>query len=317
MKLLLEHEPGDGKKECEIWAVAGGKGGTGKSFVTSSIGSYLALKGRRVILIDADLGGANLHSFLGINRPKNSLTDFFENRVSLHNLIVGTGIGDLGLITGDLHSLDSDNIKYAQKQKFFRQIKGLDADYLIVDLGAGSHNNTIDTFLLADKMVVVIVPEITAIENMYQFLKNVLFRKLRTTLSVYGLKDIVQDTWKKRNVYGIKNLKELIDHLKGVSSHVREILTREISSFRIFLILNQIRSSQDIGIGASVKSICMKYFGFHAHYIGYVEHDDCIWNCINRKQAFMRTYPSTRCAREIEKVTENLLERKELRLTKV
>jgi flagellar biosynthesis protein FlhG len=316
MKPLLDNEISSTKKDCEIWAIGGGKGGTGKSFITSSIGTYLALKGKRVILIDADLGGANLHSFLGINRPKSSLTEFFDNRVSLNNLIVGTGLADMGLITGDVHSLDSDNIKYAQKLKFFRQIRGLDTDYILIDLGAGSHNNTLDTFLLADKMVVVIVPEITAIENMYQFLKNALFRKLKMTLGVHGLKDIVQDAWKNRGAYGIMNLKELIDYLKGASAHIRDILNRELSTFRIFLVLNQIRNSQDIAIGTSVKSICSKYFGFQAYYIGYVEHDDCIWNSINRKQSFMRMYSSTRCAREIEKLAENLLEKRELRVTK-
>lgn len=317
MKLFQENESAIGKKECEIWAIGGGKGGTGKSFVTSSIGTHLALKGKRVVIIDADLGGANLHSFLGISRPKNSLTEFFENRVSLNELVVGTGISDMGLITGDLHSLDSDSIKHAQKLKFFRQIKNLDTDYILIDLGAGSHNNTVDTFLLADRMVVVIMPEITSIENMYQFLKNVLFRKLKTMLSAYGLKDVVLDSWKNRRIYGIKNLKELIDHLKGISPNIKEILNKELPQFRVFLILNQIRNSQDIGIGLSVKSICLKYFGFQAHYVGYVEHDDCIWNCINRKQAFMKTYPATRCAKEIERLTENLLERREIRAGKL
>jgi len=317
MKLFQENESATEKKDCEIWAVGGGKGGTGKSFVTSSIGTYLALKGKRVVIIDADLGGANLHSFLGISRPKNSLTEFFENRVSLNELVVGTGISDMGLITGDLHSLDSDSIKHTQKMKFFRQIKNLDTDYILIDLGAGSHSNTVDTFLLADRMIVVIMPEITSIENMYQFLKNVLFRKLKTALTSYGLKDVVLDSWKNRRIYGIRNLKELVDHLKGISPNIREILNKELPQFKVFLVLNQIRSSQDIGIGLSVKSICLKYFGFHAHYVGYVEHDDCIWNCINKKQPFMKTYPSARCAQEIERLTQNLLEQREIRAGKI
>ena len=67
-------------KRCEIWAIGGGKGGTGKSFVTSSIGTHLASKGSKVVLIDADLGGANLHTLLGVSKPRNSLTDFFEKK---------------------------------------------------------------------------------------------------------------------------------------------------------------------------------------------------------------------------------------------
>ncbi|MGW8272488.1 MAG: nucleotide-binding protein [Thermodesulfovibrionales bacterium] len=317
LPLLLDGGSYRSQRGCEIWAIAGGKGGTGKSFITSSVGSYLAGAGKRVILVDADLGGANLHSFLGISRPRHSLSDFFDSKSSLGDLVVNAGISDLGLISGDLHSLDSDNVKHAQKQKLHRHMRGLDADYVLVDLGAGSHYNTIDTFLLADKMIMVIVPEITAIENMYQYLKNVLFRKLKGTLAEYGLKEIVQDAWKKRSTHNIKNLRDLIDYLRGVSANVRDILDRELSPFRIYLVLNQVRSNQDIAIGASVKSVCIKYFGIHAHYVGYVEYDDCIWGCVNRRQPFLRTYPSTRCAKELGRVAENLLDRRELKLAKV
>ena len=55
---------------------------------------------------------------------------------------------DIGLVSGTFSSLDSENIKYAQKLKLFRQIKAIDTDYILIDLGAGSHNNTIDTFCL-------------------------------------------------------------------------------------------------------------------------------------------------------------------------
>ncbi|HEU0265075.1 MAG TPA: P-loop NTPase, partial [Geobacterales bacterium] len=105
---------------CEIWAVAGGKGGTGKSFITSCMGATIAQRGKRVVMIDADLGGANLHSFLGVSRPTVSLTDFFDKKTPLKELIINTAIPNMGLITGNLHSLASDDIKYVQKLKLFR-----------------------------------------------------------------------------------------------------------------------------------------------------------------------------------------------------
>jgi len=306
----------DGRNGCEIWAVGGGKGGTGKSFVTSSVGMYLASKGKRVVLIDADLGGANLHSFLGISRPKTSLTDFFEKKAALEDLIMGTGIADMGLVTGDLQSMDSGSIKYTQKQKFFRQIRSLNTDFILIDLGAGSHFNTVDTFLLADRMIVVIVPEITAIENMYHFIKNVAFRKLTFALGTIGLKHVVQETWRDRSEHGVKNIRELIDYLKGISSNIRDVLQKELSDFKINLVLNQVRSSQDVAIGASVRSICMKYFGFITNYVGYVEYDDCIWSSINKRQPFMTEYAGSRCAREIERVSDNLVDGKQIRVVR-
>ena len=69
---------------AEIWAIGGGKGGTGKSLITSGLAIYLADIGKKVTLIDADLGGANLHSILKIIKPKHSLTDFFEKKNMPH-----------------------------------------------------------------------------------------------------------------------------------------------------------------------------------------------------------------------------------------
>jgi len=304
------------EKEDKIWAIGGGKGGTGKTFVTSAMGTYIAGKGKRVILIDIDIGGANLHSFLGISRPKKSLTDFFEAGASLDKLAVKTGIDNMSLITGDIHSLASDNIKFTQKLKLFRHIMKLNKHYVIIDLGGGSHNNTIDTFLMADKKIVILEPEITAVENMYHFVKNALFRKLRMSLREYGFKEIVEQMWERREEYNIKSLRELMDCIRDSFSYVGDIIDKELSDFKIYLILNKIRSSDDILIGSSMKSIFMKYLGVDTKFVGFVEYDDSVWRSIRERRPFMLNYSSSRSAKEIEVFTENLLQGKEIKLSR-
>jgi flagellar biosynthesis protein FlhG len=308
-KLMVE-------KEGKIWAVGGGKGGTGKTFVTSAMGTYIAGKGKRVILIDIDIGGANLHSFLGISRPKKSLTDFFEAGASLNKLAVKTGIDNMSLITGDIHSLVSDNIKFTQKLKLFRHIMKLNKHYVIIDLGAGSHNNTIDTFLMADKKIVILEPEITSVENMYHFIKNALFRKLRMSLREYGLKDIVEQMWERRKEYNIKSLRELLDCIRDNFSYAGDIIDKELSDFKLYLILNKIRSSDDILIGSSMKSIFMKYLGVDTKFVGFVEYDDSVWRSIRERRPFMLNYSLSRSAKEVEVFTENLLKGKEIKLSR-
>jgi flagellar biosynthesis protein FlhG len=303
-------------KEGKIWAIGGGKGGTGKTFVTSAMGTYLAGKGKRVVLIDIDIGGANLHSFLGIDRPKKSLTDFFETGASLNKLAVKTGIDNMSLITGDIHSLASDNIKFTQKLKLFRHIMKLNKHYVIIDLGGGSHNNTIDTFLMADKMIVILEPEITAVENMYHFIKNALFRKLRMSLREYGFKEIVEQMWERREEYNIKSLRELMDCIRVSFSYVGDIIDKELSDFKIYLILNKIRSSDDILIGSSMKSIFMKYLGVDTKFVGFIEYDDSVWRSIRERRPFMLNYSLSRSAKEIEVFTENLLQGKEIKLSR-
>jgi len=298
----------------EIWTIGGGKGGIGKSFILSTMGNFLARQGKKVVLVDADLGAANLHTFLGISKPNTSLTDFFDDKVPLSELLVESGIRNMDLLVGAIHSMVPDSIKYAQKLKFFRHIKKLDADFILIDLGAGAHFNTIDTFLLADKMIVVVVPEITAIENMYGFAKNVFFRKLMNTLGRNGYKDEFKNTWANRRDHNINTLKHLIKHLKGLSEPIARLIEAELSNFNLQIILNQVKSEQEKKIGNSVKSICLKYFGMNACYVGYIGSDDFISRSINKRQPYMQTYPESKCTREIAIIADNLIHNRQMAL---
>jgi flagellar biosynthesis protein FlhG len=289
---------------AEIWAVGGGKGGTGKSFITCNMACSLAAKGSRVVLIDADLGGANLHSFLGIKRPRKTLTDFFEKKMQLEDVIVETGVEGLGLITGDLQSLDSGGIKPTQRQKLFRHMKEIEADYIIMDLGAGSHNTTLDFFLQADRMIVVTMPAITALENLYHFIKNVYYRNLKVSFGKRGMKDLVTETWKNRDHHGIKTLKDLVKQLKERSGD--GVFDDTLEGFNLNVVLNQVRSADDIHLGGAVKSVIRKYLGFMAEYAGYVRTDEAVLSSLNEGIPFVHKYPASRCVKDIEQTVLNI-----------
>ena len=71
----------------KIWAIGGGKGGVGKSYVAGNLGILLAQKGNNVVLADLDLGGANLHTWLGVRNPIKGITEFIERDIkeSIYN----------------------------------------------------------------------------------------------------------------------------------------------------------------------------------------------------------------------------------------
>jgi flagellar biosynthesis protein FlhG len=272
------------------------------------MGMNMASRGFRVVMLDADLGGANLHSFLGIRRPRCSLTDFFDRKTPLNELVVDSGIEGLGLIMGDLDSLESESIKYTQKLKLLRHIRALEADFVLIDLGGGSSSNTLDMFIAADRMLVITVPEITSIENLYHFIKNVFFRKMKMGLGKGVERDTVMNTWRERDSCGIRNLKGLVDYLMENYPRMSDVLERELSGFTIDIVTNRIRGNREISVGNSICSVFRKYLGFNSRYAGYIEHDDAIWRCTNRGKAFMLTYPSSNCAREIGRLVDNLLD---------
>lgn len=303
-------------KHAKIWTLGGGKGGTGKSFITSSMGTSLAMKGSKTILIDADLGGANLHTFFGLNRPKYSLSDFFDKKIPLQDIVVESGIPNLRLITGSIGSLDSEGINYAQKQKLFRHIKALDADHILIDLGAGTHSNTLDTFLIADRMIAVTVPEITALENMYHFIKSAYFRKMKFIFKTYNLNATIQDIWKNRTSHNIRSLKDFTVHLKESSEHIRSIFDREMSGFVVHIAVNQVRTPKDILVGLNLKSVCMNFMGLPSIYSGYSRYDDAVQKSINSKEPFMLFNRLSPVVKEVQTLTENIITGRNLSVRK-
>jgi len=301
-------------KLAKVWVVGGGKGGTGKTFITSCLGIYLSRRRRKnVILVDGDLGGANLHSIFGIKQPEKSLSDFFESKVALDEVRMEAGIDNLNLIAGDIHSLAADNVRYSQKLKLFRHIKKLNTQYVLIDVGGGSHYNIIDTFLFADKGIAVLTPEILAVENMYQFMKNAIYRKLRMTLRASGFRGLAQETWANREAKKITNIRELIDFFMGLPE-TGNIIQDAFSNFKIYLILNKIRDMQDVYLGASVKSTFLKYLGIDVQYVGFLEFDDSIWHSTRDQRPFLMDHAESRFATEIELFTENLLRGNEINL---
>ena len=144
-KLSEKAKPSRGR----IIAVGGGKGGVGKSLVTSSLGISLAQHGQRVVVIDADLGGANLHTCLGLSTPVRTLSDFIARRVeSIEDVVLETGVKNLRLISGAHDHLTASNLKYFQKTRLLSRIATVDADYILLDIGAGISFNIVDFFLI-------------------------------------------------------------------------------------------------------------------------------------------------------------------------
>lgn len=298
-------------KTPEIWTIGGGKGGTGKSFMASSMAIHLAQSGHKVTLIDADIGGANLHSYFGMTRPRVTLTEFFEKSIPLVELKIRSGVNNLSFIPGDIKSLASASILHSQKLKLFRHIRMLNSEYVVIDVGAGSHNNVIDMFLIADKMFAVLLPEVLAVENLYHFIKNALFRKLKNTLKPYGFKEFVEQIWRNKEKYGITNLWQLIDWMKDNFPYINEILNEELSDFEVHFILNKISNRQDILLGSYIKSGFLKFLGLETHFVGYVEYDENVVKTVAQQEPFMLFDPSSSVAQEVRSTVENLIHGRE------
>lgn len=292
----------------EIIAVGGGKGGVGKSFLASNLGVILAKNKTRSVLIDADLGGANLHTCLGINAPEVTLSDFVNNSgVEIEDVMVDTQVENLRLISGAQDFLGIANPKYTKKIKLLRAIQSIDADAIILDLGAGTSLNTLDFFLIADKGILVVVPEPTSIENAYRFIKSALYRKMKLLARNPSIRELVERAMDKKTDLGLKAPAELIDFISGVDPVAGNKLAEAAANFRPRIVLNQVRTPQDVRIGFAMQRACQKYFGIQVDFLGYLENDDQIWHSIRKRQPIMMNGDSSKSARSLNTIAYNLM----------
>jgi len=258
----------DTQRGPRIWSIGGGKGGVGKSVIAVNLASILAGMGKRVALVDADLGGANLHTLLGIPNPKANLSDFLSKKVSrLAEVMTPTPVDNLWLVSGARALVDMANPNFGQKGKILRHINALQADHVILDLGAGSAFNVLDFFLLARKGVLVVVPEPTSIENSYHFLRAAFFRKLK---------------------------------------RAEPRAQVEADTFRPALIVNRVDNPQHEKLGADMVSACQDYFGVRLQYLGALPHDQVIVRSVLEQRPAVQFFPQIPFVTGIREVVDKL-----------
>ncbi len=300
----------DSGRVRQIWAVGGGKGGVGKSLVASCLAISLARFGHKVVAIDLDLGGANLHTTLGVELPKQTLSDFFAQRVAkLEDCVTFTGIPNLFLISGAQDSVGITNIRPSQKSSFLDEMRRLDTDYVLLDLGAGTYFNTVDFFLFSDIGLVTVLPEPTSIENSYRFIKTSYYRFLLSSPNLAEVRPLIEMAMDPKNPLKIKSPADLLKEISKTNPSAGMELKKQIERFRPLLIVNQARTQSDIEIGHSIRTVCKKYFGIDMEYLGYLDYDSYVWQAVRKKRPLMLEFPNSRLVSAIGQMTQTILKK--------
>jgi len=190
---------------------------------------------------------------------------------------VETRIQGLRLVSGNVNAQNTDGITFAQKAKLFRHLRKLPADHVILDLGAGTSYDVLDSFLEADVQVCVIAPDALAIENVYLFLKNVKYRQMTRVLSETGLRDRAREVWKHRTDHGIATVDQFLDHLRAGHPEFAERMDGARARLSIQLVLNQIRDMGQAEVGVAVSGAIQRFLGLPAVCAGHVRHEKDLW----------------------------------------
>jgi flagellar biosynthesis protein FlhG len=159
---------------------------------------------------------------------------------------------------------------------------------------------------MSDGGILVVTPEPTSIENTYRFLKSAFYRRLKQSVFSSPVKALIDDAMDRKNEMGIRNPHDLIKAVRQMDEEDAQRVAEEVETFHPNLILNQVRSKKDIEIGFSIRSACLKYFGIHLHYLGYVAYDQEVSHSVRRKRPLVLENPRSRAAQCVMEIASKL-----------
>lgn len=197
-----------------VFSVTSGKGGVGKTNIAVNLALCLAHAGKRVVLLDADLGLANVDVLLGLTPPRN-LFHLFHEGAGLGDILFATPYG-FSILPASSGMSEMLALSTGQKLELLEAVDTLEdqLDYLIVDTGAGINDNVLYFNLAAQERLVVLTPEPTSLTDAYALIKV-----LKLTHGVEHYKVLVnmsQDAKSAKAVF--TRLYQACDHfLSGVS----------------------------------------------------------------------------------------------------
>lgn len=292
-----------------LWAIGGGKGGVGKSLVTLGLGLALNRLGKRVILIDGDLGGANLHTLLDLPLPAVTVEDFLSQTVThLTDTLIPTRIPGLSLISGADGLLGSANPTYFQKLRLFREIDQLPADFVLVDLGAGTSYAMLDLFNYAPGRLVVFTGQGTSLQNAYGFIKAALLRRLakefigerQLLVRFYALGDGEEGG-------PLSSMRQLQEMLRQEAPHLAGRLVEVLHHYPLYLAANMVKTPADGKAPEIIQSVCQEFLELRPQILGSLGFDPLVDSVINRRKPLLLFQKKNKIAPTLELMARRLL----------
>jgi len=259
-----------------ILPIASGKGGVGKSLFAANLGIALGQAGKKVVLVDLDLGGSNLHLILGLRNLPSGIGVFInESRANFNDIVYKTDYENVRFVPGDAEIPGIANISQAQKRKLMSRLLALDADYLILDLGAGTSSHTIDFFLLSTMGIVVSTPTPTALVNAYLFMKNSVFRILQQSLKkgttgAAMIDKLLKNSGSLQKIY----IQDVLEQLKVADPAGYAQVMQAFSRFRPRLVFNMLEDPKDSEKAYKLRRSSQQYLGIDIEHLGIMYRDD-------------------------------------------
>lgn len=296
----------------KIWAVGGGKGGVGKSLISILLSLALARKGESTVLVDADLGGANIHTFMGVKTPVRTLNDFVTRKHdTIEAICVPTSMEHLKLVCGASEILSLANPQFAQKNKIVQSILNLPARHVILDLGAGTSYNVLDFFLIADNPIVVLTPQPISIQNAYAFVRNTVYRKLsRMASQQSSLQNLIKTAMDPKNDKKMRTIRDLYRMVeKEYGKKLAHRFQQAITEIKPLVVTNMIRDEREKKAGSIIQLVAEKYLTIRTEDYGAVAYDPMVERMVSQMIPLSQLSASSPAREDMAAIVETMISR--------
>ena len=291
--------------------VAGGKGGIGKSCFAANLGIALSQQGKRVILVDIDIGGANLHTIMGVSYPKHTLTDFYNgSNMPLESILIETPYNNIKLLSSADDTLPFMKPDYEMQQKFKNDIHHLNADVFIFDISAGTHGRALDFFSFTPIGIILIELIPTSLENAFTFIKHLLLRYLLRLL--YGdaeTKQFIKQLIDPRNNKLLIEFDQILNRLEKSEPEKIKTFRKQLSdnNFQMHIVTNSVQNPELLPVTEKFTKLVKRYLGLNLKILGSLPYEQFMNKAITERVPFIVKYPESEYMNRMQVVAKNIL----------
>nr|MDQ3034367.1 helix-turn-helix domain-containing protein [Myxococcota bacterium] len=191
------------------------------------------------------------------------------------------------------------------RRKLAQTIARAQADYVVVDLGACTSRAAIDAFLAAEVALLVTLPEPTALESTFRFVRRAFLRYLRKSVADPAVRKALMQ--KARELGGAPPPLDLWRSLEDDGDPLAEVVRAAMESFHPNVAINQTRLRADLELGEQVRSAARRRLGIGIEYLGHIEYDDTVWSCVRARRLLLIESPGSKASKNVEKIARRLL----------
>ncbi|MFZ5863457.1 MAG: P-loop NTPase [Nitrospirota bacterium] len=280
-------------------SVASGKGGVGKSVVASNLALLLARRGKRVVVVDMDVGGANIHILFGMVNPPGTLTDFLARRVeSLEDVAYPfEPCPTLRIIPGTGDTLATANMPYARKKRLIKHLKQLSADVVLIDVGPGTNYHSLDFFLMADHYLMVATSDPTSVLDLYRFIK---LAAIRRVLSAFAARGGVAEALVDRD---FTSMEEVLEAAGKAEENALTVGRDLLKTFHPGLIVNRVSGGQRMNT-LKLKALLKEYVGGELTAVGEIPEDAAVGRSVRAYLPVIEHAPESPAAKAFERIAD-------------